>query len=114
MNIQKLVLPGLVFIILAFIFLTYFSPSDELGDFSKLSANSSASVQIIVKFRSEKGISRDNEGGSYFYVYDKNNREVAVSGPGKLPPGMDTAGSLVLTGHMSGDGFHAHAVSLRN
>jgi cytochrome c-type biogenesis protein CcmE len=114
MDIQKLVLPGLVLIILAFIYFTYFSTSDELGDFSKLSTNSSVSVQIVVKFKSEKGVSRDSEGGSVFYVVDKNNREVVVSGPGKLPPGMDTAGSLVLTGHMSGQGFHAHDVLLRN
>jgi hypothetical protein len=114
MNIQKLILPGLVLIILAFIFLTYFSPSDELGDFSKLSTNSTASVQIIVKLRSEKGITRDSAGGTHFYVLDKNNREVEVSGPGKLPPGMDAAGSLVLTGHMSGNSFHAHGVELRN
>lgn len=114
MNIQKMILPGLVLIILAFIFLNYFSPSDDLGDFSKLSTNSSASVQIIVKFRSDKGISRDSEGGTIFYVFDKKNREVLVSGPGKLPPGMDSAGSLVLTGHMSGESFHAHSVGLRN
>lgn len=114
MNIQKLVLPGLVLIILAFIFLTYFSPSDELGDFSKLSTNSSASVQMIVKLISDKGITRDAQGGTRFYVVGKNNREVEVSGPGKLPPGMDAAGSLVLTGHMSGASFHAHAVELRN
>ena len=66
MNIQKLILPGLVLIILAFVYLTYFSPSDELGDFSKLNTNSTASVQIIVKFRGEKGITRDNEGGTHF------------------------------------------------
>ena len=114
MNMQKLILPGLVIIILAFIYLTYFSPSDELGDFSKLSTNSTASVQIIVKFRSEKGVTRDNEGGYHFYVLDKKNREVQVSGLSLLPPGMSEAVSLVLTGHMSGNGFHAHGMTLRN
>ena len=114
MNIQKLILPGLVLTLLAIVYFTYFSPSDELGDFSILSANSSASVQIIVELVSEKGITRDNEGNTRFYVLDKNNREVEVSGPGKLPPGMDVAVSLVLTGHMSGDYFHAHGIELRN
>jgi len=114
MNMQKIILPGLVLILVAIVYFTYFSPSDELGDFSKLNTNSNSSVQIIVKFVSEKGISRDNEGSTHFYVLDKNNREVEVSGPGKLPPGMDIAVSLVLTGHMSGAHFHAHVVDLRN
>ncbi len=114
MNMQKIILPGLVLILVAIVYFFYFSPSDELGDFSKLSANSNASVQIIVKFVSEKGISRDKEGNSHFYVLDKNNREVEVSGPGILPPGMDVAVSLVLTGHMSGEYFHAHGIELRN
>lgn len=114
MNTQKIILPGLVLFLLAFVYFSYFSPSDELGDFSKLSTNSTASVQIIVKLVSEKGISRDKEGGTFFYVTDIKNREVGVSGPGKLPPGMDEAVSLVLTGHMSGANFHAHGLELRN
>ncbi|MEN8193426.1 MAG: cytochrome c maturation protein CcmE [Bacteroidota bacterium] len=113
-NLQKIILPGLVVIIVALIYFTYFSPSDELGDFSKLSTNSNASVQIIVKYVSEKGISRDREGNTLFYVVDKNNKEVKVSGPGKLPPGMDEALSLVLTGHLNNDHFHAHGIELRN
>ena len=114
MDMQKVILPALVLIIIAFVYFSYFSPSDELGDFSKLSRNSTASVQIIVKLVSEKGITRDNEGGTQFYVTDKKNHEVRVSGPGKLPPGMDEAVSIVLIGHMSGESFHAHGLELRN
>jgi len=114
MNMQKIIMPGLVLILVAIVYFTYFSPSDELGDFSMLNANSNASVQIIVKFVSEKGITRDKEGGTHFYVLDIKNREVEVSGPGILPPGMDVAVSLVLTGHMSGNYFHAHGIELRN
>lgn len=113
-NLQKLILPGLVVIIIAYVYFTYFSPSDELGDFSKLSTNNNASVQIIVKFVKDKGISLEKEGNSIFYVVDKKNEEIKVSGPGKLPPGIDEANSLVLTGHLSGGYFHAHGVELRN
>ena len=113
-NLQKIILPGLVLIIVALVYFTYFSPSDELGDFSKLDTNSNASVQIIVKFVKEKGITRDREGGAHFYVTDKKNREVEVSGPGKLPPGMDNAVSIVLIGHMTQNHFHAHGLELRN
>ena len=113
-NIQKLILPGLVLIIVALVYFTYFSSSDEFGDFSKLSTNNNASVQVIVKFVSEKGITRDKEGGTHFYVVDIKNKEVEVSGPGKLPPGMDNAVSLVLTGHLTQNHFHAHGIELRN
>lgn len=111
---QKLILPGLVLIILGLVYFTYFSPSDELGDFSKLDTNSNASVQVVVKLVTEKGITRDNQGNTHFYVVDKNNREVEVSGSSKLPPGIDNAASLVITGHLTRDHFHAHGVELRN
>ena len=113
-NLQKLVLPTLIIIIIGLIYFSYFSPSDELGDFSTFDTNSNASVQVVVKFVSEKGIKRDNQGNTLFYVVDKNNREVEVSGPSKLPPGMNEAVSLVLTGHLTKDHFHAHGLELRN
>lgn len=111
---QKLILPTLVLAILALVYFSYFSPSDELGDFSKLDTNSNASVQIVVKLVTEKGISRDSQGNTIFFVVDKNNREVEVSGVSNIPPGMDNAVSLVLTGHLTRDHFHAHGLELRN
>lgn len=111
---QKYILPTLVLGILALIYFSYFSPSDELGDFSKLDTNSNASVQIVVKLVADKGIQRDSQGNTIFFVVDKNNREVEVSGPSKLPPGMDMATSIVLIGHLTRDHFHAHGLELRN
>lgn len=111
---QKLILPGLFVAIILLLFFTYFAPSDELGDFNKFDKNNNASLPIVVKLVKEKGIKRTSDGGSIFYVIDKNNKMVEVSGPGNLPPGMDDAPSLTITGHLSGNGFHAHGVELRN
>ena len=75
-SLQKLILPGLILIIVAILYFMYFVPSDELGDFSRLDPNSNASVPVIVKVITEKGIQRDQDGHYSFYVVDKNNREM--------------------------------------
>ncbi len=113
-NIQKFLLPLLIGVIILFFYFQYFAPSDELGSFSSFDPNNNASKPIIVKFVADKGLVRGADGGTTFYVMDKDNKVVKVSGPANLPPGMDAAGSLVLTGHLSGESFHAHGVELRN
>lgn len=111
---EKLVLPFLVIIILSFLYFSYFAPSDELGSFSKFDTNSSASLPIIVKIVKEKRISRDASGEYIFYVVDKDNKEVLVNGLKSLPPGIDDSKTIVLTGHLTRDSFHAHGIELRN
>ncbi len=113
-NIEKIILPGLVVLILAILYFLYFAPSDELGKFSKFDTNNNASLPIIVKLVKDKGITRNADGTYSFYVIDGDNKVVRVNGPESLPPGMDDAKSMVLTGHLSGETFHAHGVELRN
>lgn len=116
MNIQKLILPLLVIAAAAIVYFGYFAPRDGLGSFSNFDPNSHASQEIVVKYISEKGVrlNRD-EGSSIFYVVDGDGKEVMVSGPPSLPPGMDMASSLVLVGHLNRDNsFHAHDVRIRN
>lgn len=114
-NIEKLILPALLLFIVAVLYFTYFAPSDELGSFARLDTNSNAAVPIIVKLVKDKGVQRTPDGTYTFYVLDKDNKEVLVSGLKTLPPGMDDTKSMVITGHMSGkDGFHAHGIELRN
>jgi len=114
-NLQKLVLPGLVIVIVAILYFSYFAPSDELGSFAKLDSNSSASVPIIVKLVKEKGVQRTQDGSYIFYVLDRDNKEMLITGIKDLPPGMNDSKSMVLTGHLSGaDAFHAHGIELRN
>ena len=114
-NIQKLILPALVVFVLAILYFSYFAPSDELGSFARLDSNSNAAVPIVVKMVKDKGVQRTKDGTYIFYVLDIDNKEVLVSGLKDLPPGMNDAKSMVITGHLSGkDGFHAHGIELRN
>ncbi|MBU0561766.1 MAG: cytochrome c maturation protein CcmE [Bacteroidetes bacterium] len=113
-NAQKLILPVLVAAVILFIYFFYFAPTDELGLFSKFDTNSNSNRDIIVKVVVEKGFMRDQSSGStIFYVLDKANREVKVSAPLSLPPGIDDAKSIVLRGHLHSDYFHAAEVVLR-
>ncbi len=108
---QKVILPGLVLVVVGFIYFTYFSPTDELGLFSSFDTNNNASRDIVVKFVASKGIERDVQNGSTtFYVVDKAGREVRVSGPSSLPPGLQDVNTIVLKGHLHDDYFHAHEV----
>lgn len=110
---EKLVLPVLAVLAVFLLYTFYFAPTDELGSFNDFDPNSHASIDIVVEFLPEKGIKQDrSEGGSIFYVRDKNGRVVQVSGPLMLPEGIEVAKRIKLTGHLSGGGFHAHAVTL--
>ena len=115
-KLQKLILPGLVIAAVAIMYFGYFAPRDGLGTFSSFDTDNHASLEIVVDFVEEKGVKLDRaEGASIFYVVDADGREVMVSGPPSLPPGMDMASSLVLVGHLNrGNVFHAHDVRIRN
>ena len=110
---QKLILPGLIIAAVALLYFSYFAPSEELGLFSKFDPNSNASLPIVVKFVAEKGAARTDDGVTFF-VIDKSGKEVQVSTSATLPPGIQDSKSIVITGHLSGGGFHAHGVELRN
>jgi hypothetical protein len=112
-KLEKLILPGLVIIIIAVLFFTYFAPTDELGSFSSFDPNNNASLPILVKLVAEKGINKTHDG-SIFFVVDKTGREVRVSGPAELPIGIENSNTIEIIGHLSGDGFHAHGVELKN
>ena len=114
-NIQKLILPALVILIIGILYFSYFAPSDELGSFSRLDPNNNASVPIIVKLVKEKGVQRTQDGSYIFYASDKDSKELMITGLKDLPPGMNDSKSMVITGHLSGkDAFHAHGIELRN
>ncbi len=114
-KIEKLILPIFVLFIIGILYFTYFATGDELGDFNNFDPNSNASLPIAVKFVKEKGAQRTQDGSYIFYVIDKNNKEMLVSGIENLPPGIDDSKSMVITGHLSGkDAFHAHGIELRN
>ncbi len=115
MKINKLVLPFLFSAAAVLLYFSYFSPKDELGLFSDFDPNSNTNRDIIVKVLHEKGFIKDKSGsGTIFYVEDGAGKQVMVSGPLMLPPGMDVTARVTLRGHYNGNSFHAHEVRLRN
>jgi hypothetical protein len=114
MNRGKIILPALVLAAVMLIYFSYFESGDDLGLFSEFDTNNNGNKEILVKIVPEKGIQRNGSGGTAFYAEDRSGKQVMVSGPASLPEGIETAGRIVLTGHYSGDSFHAHDVRIEN
>ena len=111
-NLQKLILPVLVLIIIAAVYFIYFSPKEGLGTFKDFDPNNSAVKEILVLFVKEKGITHSPDGGIIFFVKDKDNTVMQVN-TDKVPKGLESAKTIILKGHlMQGNGFHAHEVLL--
>ncbi|RPI71563.1 MAG: hypothetical protein EHM47_09955 [Ignavibacteriales bacterium] len=110
-TLQKLILPLLLIIVMVLIYFMYFSPKEGLGSFSDFDPNNNAVKDIRVALVEEKGIQETPGGGAVFFTADKNNTIVQVNAD-KVPPGLETAGILILKGHLSQGGFHAHDVVL--
>ncbi len=114
MKKEKLVIPALLIVVILVLYFSYFNPKDELGLFSEFDTNSNANKEILVKVLPEKGFVQDGSVGTVFYVEDRAAKQVKVSGPLMLPAGIDVTSRVVLSGHYSGDSFHAHEVKIKN
>lgn len=104
-QLQKLILPVLIIIIIALVYIVYFSTTG-LGSFSDFDVNNSASKDIKVQVLKERGITNNT-----FYVVDKAGEVVMVQSD-HLPPGIESAQTVVLRGHLNKDSFHAHEILL--
>lgn len=112
-NIQKLILPTLIGLLIIIVYMFYFDTKSELGKFSSFDPNNSASKEIRVKLLKEKGV--DKAGAEAIYwVVDGENREMMVVGPSpeKLPAGFENSEFIILLGHLSQNGFHAHGAQI--
>ena len=105
-QLQKLILPALVLVVIVLVYSIYFSKGEDLGSFSDFDTNNSAVKDIRVQIVLDKGIN-NNE----FYVVDKTGKEVLVHAD-HLPPGIESAKTVILRGHLNKDSFHAHDVLL--
>lgn len=105
-HLQKLILPALVLIVIVLVYSIYFSKGEDLGSFSDFDTNNSAVKDIRVQVLQDKGISNN-----VFYVVDKTGKEVPVNAD-HLPPGIESAQTVILRGHLNKDSFHAHDVLL--
>ena len=110
-SIQKLILPALIIVVVALVYIVYFSPNKGLGSFSDFDPNNNAVKDIKVKIVHEKGIQKSG-AGAIFYAADKNDNVFTVNAD-KVPEGIDNAEIITLRGHLSqGNSFHAHDVLL--
>ena len=110
-NIQKLILPILIILAVFLIYMFYFVKDENLGSYSDLDPNNSAVKEIRVELLADRGIENNGMAVS-FYTKDRNGKVVQVSGEFMLPEGFESANVIILRGHLSGSGFHAHEVLL--
>jgi len=109
--LQKLILPALIIAAIFLVYKFYFDKGSELGSFSDFDLNNSAVKEIRVQLLIDRGI--EQQGGEVsFFTSDKNGKIVHVSGSFQLPDGFEKANIIVLRGHLSQGGFHAHEVLL--
>jgi cytochrome c-type biogenesis protein CcmE len=107
--LQKLILPVLIVAAVFLVYKFYFVKGEQLGSFSEFDPNNSAVKEIRVQLLPDKGI--EQQGGMVsFFTSDRNGKVVQVSGELMLPDGFENAKVIILRGHISQDGFHAHEV----
>lgn len=111
MNLQKLILPGIILIVILLIYFAYFNTGSRLGSFSSFDTNNNANKDIVVQLVKDKKIEQSPEGFQFF-VKDKDGKEVLVAAPADLPENFQDADKIILTGHLHPDHFHATEVKL--
>ncbi len=112
-NLQKIILPLLIVIVISVIYFMYFDQKGELGSFTNFDTNNSANKVIVVKIEIEKGIQTDPVNGSAaFYVSDKNGTIQLVQAALPLPEGFENSETIKLNGHLHTDHFHAGEVTI--
>lgn len=109
--VQKIILPLLIGLVVFVIYTFYFAGKSDLGSFNDFDPNNNAVKDIRVKFLSERGV---NMQGSeiVFYVVDRNGKVMMVSGALQLPDNFNNAETIILKGHLTQGGFHAHGVEV--
>jgi cytochrome c-type biogenesis protein CcmE len=109
-QLQKLILPLLLLLVVFIIYKFYFAKSG-LGSFDDFDPNNNAVKDIRVQLLADRGITQNGED-VVFYVTDKNQTVKMVNGHVTLPDGFDKAQVIILKGHLSGNAFHVHEVLL--
>lgn len=107
-NLQKLILPILLILIVFLIYTFYFAKSG-LGSFDDFDPNNNAVKEIRVKVLPNQNI--NSESGSFsFIVADKDGKTLQAFGSASLPQGIGEAETIILKGHVNQSGFCTHEV----
>jgi len=108
-NLQKLILPLLIVLILFIIYTLYFSGGGDLGSFDDFDPNNNAVKEIRVQVVPNQSFNQ--QGGSFsFSVADKNGKTLTAFGSASLPQGIGEAETIILKGHVNQSGFCTHEV----
>jgi len=111
-SLQKLILPLLFILIIFLIYFFYFKQDDKLGSFADFDPNNSAVKDIRVALVQDRGIKQTSEDGAIFFASDINKTVLQINAD-HIPPGLESAQTVILKGHLSqGNSFHAHDVVL--
>lgn len=112
--VKKLFVPIMLVVVVAVIYLTYFSKKEGLGSFSDFDTNNNANKDIRVEIVTERGIRKDEaSGATTFYARDKNGVEVFVQAPLMLPPSFEMNTVVTLRGHLHKEYFHAAEIMIK-
>lgn len=107
-NLQKLILPILLILIVFLIYTFYFAKSG-LGSFDDFDPNNNAVKEIRVKVLPNQNI--NSQSGSFaFIVADKDGKTLQAFGSASLPQGIGEAETIILKGHVNQSGFCTHEV----
>jgi hypothetical protein len=108
-NLQKLILPLLIVLIVFIIYTLYFAGGDNLGSFDDFDPNNNAVKEIRVQVLPDQNI--NSQGGSFsFIVADKDGKTLQAFGSASLPQGIGEAKTIILKGHVNQSGFCTHEV----
>ena len=107
-NLQKLILPILLILIVFLIYTFYFAKSG-LGSFDDFDPNNNAVKEIRVQVLPNQNF--NPEGGNFsFIVADKEGKTLQAFGSASLPQGIGEAETIILKGHVNQSGFCTHEV----
>jgi cytochrome c-type biogenesis protein CcmE len=112
-NLQKLIIPGLVVLVIAAVYIFYLSPKKGLGNFDNFDPNAHVQKEINVLLLADQGIlPTSDKARVVFFVKDKKGQRVQVSAPNELPDGFENAKVITLFGHLHQNSFEAVSVSI--
>lgn len=109
-KIKTIITAAVIIFVIYLLYSVYHTSKEGSGTFSDFDINSTANKNIKVELVQEKGITPNTQGGVTFYVKDKDGIIKMVSLAKELPVGIEKSKTIILSGHLHGDYFHATEV----
>lgn len=112
-QIQKLIIPFFVGLIILTMYLFYFSPFKGLGSFKDFDPDSHAQKEIDVKVVHDLGIQLSQDGSKItFFAEDRNGSQMPIQLSSEFKSGIENSEVITMTGHLCSSGFEVVNVEL--